>query len=118
LREIFGARHFDQKLKAIFQLVDHGPSRWMAGACFRIFSETLEMVMTIPPRTIQSPADLHDQLQWKPHIIYDPVPWWWLQHLDKAELSKYAQISLQHQKDVLAAQTKALDATIKAMSGG
>jgi hypothetical protein len=46
------------------------------------------------------------------------VPWWWLQHLDKAELSKFAQISMQRQKEVLAAQTKALDAAIKAMGGG
>jgi hypothetical protein len=87
----------------------------MAGACLRIFSETLEMVMTIPPRQI--PPELNDQLHWNPHIIIDPVPWWWLQHLDKAELSKFAQISMQRQKEVLAAQTKALDAAIKAMGG-
>jgi len=88
----------------------------MAGACLRIFSETLEMVMSTPPRPI--PPQLSEQLQWNPHIIYDPVPWWWLQHLDKSELNKFAQISLQRQKEVLAAQTKALDAAMKAMGGG
>jgi hypothetical protein len=88
----------------------------MAGACLRIFSETLEMVMATPPRPIQ-PPELNDQLHWNPHNIYDPVPWWWLQHLDKAELGKFAQISMQRHKEVLTAQTKALDAAIKAMGG-
>ncbi len=73
--------------------------------------------MTLPPRTAQPPAELNDLLHWNPHIIYDPVPWWWLNQLDKSELNKFAQISMQRHREVLAAQTKALDAAIKAMGG-
>jgi hypothetical protein len=87
----------------------------MAGACLRIFSETLEMVMAIPPRTAAGPTDLNELLHFNPHIIADPVPWWWLQHLDKGALGKLAQISMQRQKEVLTAQAKALDAAMKAI---
>lgn len=71
--------------------------------------------MATPPRPVGPPADLNELLHFNPHIIADPVPWWWLQHLDKAQLSKLAAISMQRQKEVLDAQTKALDAAIKAM---
>jgi hypothetical protein len=79
---------------------------------FGFFSETLEMVMTLPPRTA---SNLSDLLHFDPHHAVDPVPWWWLQHLDKDALSKLAKISMQRQQEVLAAQTKALDAAMKAM---
>jgi hypothetical protein len=69
------------------------------------------MVMGIPPRTI----DLSEILQFNPNIIADPVPWWWLQQLDKAALGKLAQISMVRQKEMLAAQAKALDAAMRAM---
>jgi hypothetical protein len=72
------------------------------------------MVMATPPRPIGS-TELNELLHFNPHIIADPVPWWWLQHLDKAALSKLAQISMQRQKEVLDAQAKALDAAMKAM---
>jgi hypothetical protein len=79
---------------------------------FGFCSEKLEMVMAIPPR---STTDLNELLHFNPHIIADPVPWWWLQHADKDALAKFAQISMQRQKEVLAAQAKALDAAMKAM---
>ena len=66
--------------------------------------------MAIPPR-----ADLHDILQFRPHPVGDPVPWWLLQELDKGVLSQLAQISLQRQKEELAAQSKALDAALTAI---
>lgn len=72
--------------------------------------------MAIPPRPA-GPADLNELLHFNPHIIADPVPWWWMQHLDKAALAKLAKISMQRQQEVLAAQTKALDAAMKAMDG-
>jgi hypothetical protein len=97
----------------IFQLVDHGPSQWMVGACLRIFSETLEMVMTLPPR----PTDLNDLLHFRPGPQVDPVPWWIFQHLDKTKINELAKISLQRQKEELAAHSKAVDAAIKAISG-
>lgn len=71
--------------------------------------------MTIPPRTAAAPAELNELLHYHPHIIADPVPWWLIQQLDKAALSKLAQISMQRQKEVLTAQTKALDAAMKAI---
>jgi hypothetical protein len=107
---------FGHKLKAIFQLADHGPSQWMAGACLRIFSETLEMVMTIPPRT--AGPDLSELLHFRPGIIADPVPWWLFQHLDKGAINELAKISLTRQKEELAAHAKAVDAAIKAIGGG
>ena len=71
--------------------------------------------MAVPPRTVAGPANLNELLHFDPHIIADPVPWWWLQHLDKPALDKLAQISMQRQKEVLTAQTKALDAAMKAI---
>ncbi|CAN5512949.1 hypothetical protein BH11PSE4_BH11PSE4_07420 [soil metagenome] len=71
--------------------------------------------MAISPRP--APTELNDLLHFNPHIIADPVPWWWLQHLDKEALTKLAQISMQRQKEVLTAQTKALEAAIKATGG-
>jgi hypothetical protein len=73
--------------------------------------------MATPPRPPAGSTDLNDILHFNPHIIADPVPWWWLQHLDRDQLNKLAQISMQRQKEVLAAQTKALDAAIKATGG-
>ena len=73
--------------------------------------------MTLPPRTVASQTDLHELLRFDPHIISDPVPWWLFQHLDKGALNQLAQISLQRQKDVLAAHGKALDAAMKAIGG-
>ncbi len=66
--------------------------------------------MAIPPRTT---PDLNELLHFNPNIIADPVPWWWIQHLDKDALSKLAKISMQRQQEVLAAQTKALEAAMK-----
>ena len=71
--------------------------------------------MATPPRPIAGQTDLNDLLHFNPNIIADPVPWWWLQHVDKDALAKFAQISMQRQKEMLAAQTKALDAAMKAM---
>ena len=71
--------------------------------------------MATPPRPTAGPTDLNELLHFHPHIIADPVPWWWMQHLDKDALSKLAQISMQRQKEVLDAQTKALAAAMKAM---
>jgi hypothetical protein len=71
------------------------------------------MVMATPPRQIVGPTDLNEILQFNPNIIADPVPWWWLQHLDRAALSKLAQISMARHKEVLTAQLKALDSATR-----
>lgn len=70
--------------------------------------------MATSPRPIDT-AQLSNELRFNPNIVADPVPWWWMQHLDKNALGKLAQISMQRQKEVLAAQTKALDAALKAL---
>jgi hypothetical protein len=69
--------------------------------------------MALKPR-----ADLHEILQFRPHPIGDPVPWWIFQELDKSVLTQLAHISLVRQKEELAAQTKALDAAIKIIGRG
>ena len=70
--------------------------------------------MATPPRPVAT-TDLNELLHFNPNIIADPVPWWWLQHLDKTQLGQLAKISMQRQKETLDAQTKALDAAMKAM---
>lgn len=60
-------------------------------------------------------ADLAEILQWRPHPIGDPVPWWLFGELDKAVLVELAQISLQRQVEDLASQSKALNAAMKAI---
>jgi hypothetical protein len=45
------------------------------------------------------------------------VPWWIFQHLDQTKINELAKISLQRQKEELAAHSKAVDAAIKAISG-
>jgi len=72
--------------------------------------------MGTPPRPL-GPTDLNELLHFNPNIIADPVPWWWIQHLDSAALSKLAQISMARQKEVLAAESKALEAAMKAIDG-
>ena len=65
---------------------------------------------------LQPRADLAEILQWRPHPIGDPVPWWLFNELNKEILVELAQISLQRQVEDLAAQTKALNAAMKAIS--
>jgi hypothetical protein len=83
---------------------------------FEFFLKTLEMVMSLPPRT-QIPSDLSDLLHFRPGPHVDPVPWWIFQHLDQTKINELAKISLQRQKEELAAHSKAVDAAIKAISG-
>lgn len=67
--------------------------------------------MALPPR-----AELNELLQFRPHPIGDPVPWWLFQELEKNVLVELAQISLQRQREELAVQSKALDAAIQAIA--
>lgn len=73
--------------------------------------------MATPPRPL-NPTDLNDLLHFRPGLVADPVPWWIFQHLDKSKINDLAKISLQRQKEELAAQTKAIDAAMKAIGGG
>lgn len=73
--------------------------------------------MATPPRPLGA-TDLNDLLHFRPGLVADPVPWWIFQHLDKSKINDLAKISLQRQKEELAAQTKAIDAAMKAIGGG
>ncbi|MCW3473412.1 hypothetical protein [Limobrevibacterium gyesilva] len=59
---------------------------------------------------------LPEVLQFNPRWWWDPVPWWIIQELDKNVLTQLATIHLQLQKDILAAQTKSIDASMKVLS--
>jgi hypothetical protein len=111
LREIFRRDISTYELKRSSNLSITGhPNGWLVLA-FGFFSETLEMVMATPPR----PTDLSDLLHFRPGPHVDPVPWWIFQHLDKSKINELAKISLQRQKEELAAHAKAVDAAMKAL---
>jgi hypothetical protein len=68
-----------------------------------------------------NPADVNELFIWKPWFIPDPGPPWYLaqlgQQADRATLIALAANSIQLQKDVLAAQTKALDSALAILKG-
>jgi hypothetical protein len=59
------------------------------------------------------PVEIPTALQFNPRIWWDPVPWWFINELDKSVLTQLATVQLQMQKDVLAAQVKSIDASLK-----
>jgi hypothetical protein len=52
---------------------------------------------------------LAQQLIFNPHILWDPPPWPWIDQLGPGAAQELARINLQHQKEVLASQAKAVD---------
>ena len=56
-----------------------------------------------------------EPLKFHPEWWIDPVPWWFLTHLDKNILRELTVISIERQKETLAAQTKALDRAMAAI---
>lgn len=69
--------------------------------------------MSKPP-TISKP-DLAAQLQFNPHIWWDPVPPW-VDLLPQVQ-QELTKIRLEHQKEVLALQSKTLDKALTALKG-
>jgi hypothetical protein len=47
-----------------------------------------------------------------PHILWDPPPWPWIDQLGPGAAQELARINLQHQKEVLTSQAKAVDQAI------
>jgi hypothetical protein len=67
------------------------------------------------------PADINESFIWRPWFIPDPGPPWYLSQLaqqaDKPTLVALATNSIQLQKDILAAQSKALDGALAILKG-
>jgi hypothetical protein len=59
----------------------------------------------MPPQKVE----LSELLQFRPGPIWDPVPWWVLQYLEKEQIVQVARIQLEMQRAMLAAHSKALD---------
>lgn len=62
-------------------------------------------------KAVKAPAaqQLPQSLIFNPHILWDPPPWPWIDQLGPGAAQELARINLQHQKEVLASQTKAVD---------
>ena len=56
-----------------------------------------------------------DVLQFRPRWWWDPVPPWLVTQLDKGILIELARVQLHLQKEVLAAEQKALDASLQVL---
>lgn len=62
--------------------------------------------------------ELHELLRLHPKLWWDPVPWWYLEHIDKGILRDIAVVQIETQRAVLDAQMKGLDRTLSALRGG
>jgi hypothetical protein len=61
-------------------------------------------------KAVKAPAaQLSQSLIFNPHILWDPPPWQWIDQLGPGAAQELARINLQHQKEVLASQAKAVD---------
>jgi hypothetical protein len=68
-------------------------------------------------RTVTAPAQqLAQPFIFNPHILWDPPPWPWFDQLGAGVAQEMMLIRLQHQKDVLELQSKALDQAINVIS--
>jgi len=58
---------------------------------------------------------LSESLMWNPKWHWDPVPWWFIDRLDRPVLKNIALIQLELQRDILARQVKAIEQTMAAI---
>lgn len=66
--------------------------------------------------SIKRETALADLLKFDPSWWYDPVPWWFVDQLDRGVLKQLAQSQLELQKTVLESQRAILDAQIKGLN--
>jgi hypothetical protein len=66
-----------------------------------------------PP--VPKASSLPSSLIFNPNIVWDPVPWEWTQ-LDPGLARDLTRIRLEHQKEVLALQSRALDKALNAVN--
>ncbi len=69
-------------------------------------------------RPVPTAPKLANQLQFNPHIFWDPVPPWVSTTLDPRVIKELTTVRLEHQRDVLALQTKALDKALDVIKRG
>jgi hypothetical protein len=51
-------------------------------------------------------------LHFNPKFWWDPVPWWFVNQLDKSVLKELAVIQIELQREALAIQSKSLERTL------
>jgi hypothetical protein len=56
-----------------------------------------------------SKVELSELFHFRPGPIYDPVPWWLLQYLEKEQIVQVARIQLEMQRAIVTAYGKALN---------
>jgi hypothetical protein len=61
-------------------------------------------------------AQLAQPFIFNPHILWDPPPWPWIDQLGPGVAQELTLIRLQHQKEVLALQSKAIDQAINVIN--
>lgn len=64
----------------------------------------------------QENLKLADQLQWNPKWHWDPVPWWFVDRLDRPVLKEIAITQLQLQRDILNLQAQSIDRTLEILN--
>lgn len=64
----------------------------------------------------QSADKFSELLHFHPKWWVDPVPWWFVNQLDKNVLRDLAVIQLEVQREVLAVQSKGLERTLAVIS--
>ena len=64
----------------------------------------------------QEDIRISESLQWNPKWHWDPVPWWFVERLDRAVLKNIAVIQLELQRDMLNLQAASIEQTLKIIS--
>ncbi len=64
----------------------------------------------------QEDFKLSESLQWNPQWHWDPVPWWFVDRLDRGVLKEIAIIHLELQRDMLNLQGQSVERTLKVIS--
>ena len=64
----------------------------------------------------QAAERFSELLHFNPKIWWDPVPWWFVNQLDKNILREVAVIQIELQREVLAIQSKGLERTLAVLA--
>jgi hypothetical protein len=59
---------------------------------------------------------LSESLQWNPKWHWDPVPWWFVERLDRSVLKEIAVIHLELQQEMLNLQAQSIKQTLEVIS--
>lgn len=64
----------------------------------------------------QEDLRISESLQWNPKWHWDPVPWWFVERLDRAVLKQIAIIHLELQREMLNLQSQSVQRTLDVIS--